>query len=52
MGVNGGKAFSPLPVTSRRKADTGMPGYIQKITKEMANKMRKQKIRRKGILQG
>jgi hypothetical protein len=51
MGVNGGKAFSPLPATRRREADTGMPGYNQKITKGVANKMRKQTIRRKGIFQ-
>jgi hypothetical protein len=50
MGVNGGKVFSPLPATRRREADTGMPGYNQKITNKMANKVRKQRIKIKGIL--
>lgn len=52
MGFNGGKAFPPLPATRRREADTGMAGYTQKITKGMANKVRKQIIRKKSILQG
>jgi len=49
---SGNKKGGTSPATRRREADTGMAGYTQKITKGMANKMRKQRIKRKGILQG
>lgn len=50
-GSTGEKHFPPCQLPEDAKRILGMPGYIQKITKGMANKIRKQKIRKKGILQ-